>query len=225
LIAFWHFHQEFCGCVLVALEMTEHHLSSISSYKRLERSSLTHRRCRAARRCRRAASSCRPSPSSCRLLPCCPLPSFFRPSPWSCRPSPSTGCPRRQRRATRRQRRATPCQRCAIRRRHRAVALVVPSVVVPSVAVPPVALVVPSVAQQSAVCSLADSKRRAFAGVPAAGCHGLCRFVCDWWRLVGRSTYFTYSHVGYLARRVFILRKRIFLTMTIPCSTPEKGRE
>jgi hypothetical protein len=37
------------------------------------------------------------------------------------------------------------------------------------------------------------------------------------WRSVGRSNYFTYSHVGYLARRVF--------SMTIPHSTPEKGRE
>jgi hypothetical protein len=200
--------------------MTEHHLSSISSYKRLERSSLTHRRRRAARRCRRAASSCCPSPLSCRLLPCCPLPLFFRPSPLSCRPSPSTGCPRRQRHATRRQRHATPCQHRAARRRRRAVALVVPSVIVPSIAVPPVALVVPPVAQQSAACSLADSKRRAFAGAPAAGCHGLCRFVC-----AGCSTYFTYSHVGYLARRVFIPRKQIFLTVRIPRSTPEKGRE
>ena len=172
-------------------------------------------------------SPCRPSlsPSSCRLSPCCPLPSFFRPSPWSCRPSPSTGCPCCQRCATRRQRHATPCQRHAVHRRRRAVALVVPSVVVSSVAVPPVALVVPPVAQQSAACSLADSKRCAFAGAPAAGCHGLCHFFCDRWRSVGRSTYFTYSHVGYLARRVFIPRKLIFLTMTISRSTPEKGRE
>ena len=119
-------------------------------------------------------SPCRPplSPSSCHLSPCCPLPSFFRPSPWSCRPSPSPGCPRRQRRAT-------PCQHRAVCRRRRAVALVVPSVVVPSVTVPPVALVVPPVAQQSAACSLADSKRHTFAGAPAAGCHGLCRFVCN----------------------------------------------
>ena len=109
------------------------------------------------------------------------------PLPTLCHPSPTSLC-------------CCPCR--ANRRRRCAVALVVPSVVVPSVA-----LVVPPVAQQSAACSLTDSKRCAFAGAPAAGCHGLCRFVCDRWRSVGRSTYFTYSHVGYLKRQVFIPRK------------------
>ena len=47
--------------MLVALEMTEHHLSSISSYKRLECSSLTHRRRRAARRCHLRRAACRPA--------------------------------------------------------------------------------------------------------------------------------------------------------------------
>ena len=41
--------------------MTEHHLSSISSYKRLECSSLTHRRRRAARRCHLRRAACRPA--------------------------------------------------------------------------------------------------------------------------------------------------------------------
>ncbi len=63
------------------------------------------------------------------------------------------------------------------------------------IVVPPDAVVVPPIAQQRApspIASVAFTARRRGAMV--------CQFVCDRWRSVGQSTYFTYSHVGCLAR-------------------------
>jgi hypothetical protein len=62
------------------------------------------------------------------------------------------------------------------------------------VVVPPVAF--------SVAFSIAFAARRQGAMV--------CQLVCDRWRSVGRSTYFTSSQVGYLARRVFSEKTSFF---------------
>ena len=135
------------------------------------------------------AESCRPSPF-------CRLPSSRHPSLSSCRTAVSPVAVIVPRLPAARCRRRAACSCCKL-----PIAIVVPTVAVLhlAVVVPPVAVVVP---RRFAACRLQRRLQRRLR-CPAVGCHGLCQYVCDGWRFVGHSTYFTYSQVGYLARRVF----------------------